>query len=93
VGALGVGESEGAEFFLLSEIGGIERGVGVLARDFLKDDRVVGLRGISLEKEREGGFGIETRFSGLGLGEERRGGGRRGRAQADEEKNQNRKLG
>jgi hypothetical protein len=51
------------------------------------------VRGISLEKEREGGFGIETRFSGLGFGEERRGGGRRGRAQADEEKNQNRKLG
>jgi hypothetical protein len=51
-----------------------------LACDFLEDDRVVGLRGIGLEEEREGGLGIETRFSSLGFGEERRGGGRWGRA-------------
>jgi hypothetical protein len=90
---LGVGESEGAEFFLLSEIGGIERGVGVLARDFLEDNGVVGLRGVSLEQKHKSALGIETCFSGLGFGEERANGGRHGRAQADERKNQNRKLG
>lgn len=84
--ALSVGKGEVAKFFLLDESGAIERGVGVLAGDFLEDEGVVGLGDVGGEVELEGRLGIETRFGGAGVGEELRDIGRESRGGTGEEK-------
>ena len=86
VSALSVGKGEIAKFFLLDEIGGIERGVRVLAGDFLEDGGIVGLRLVGGEVELEGAAGIELGLGSAGVGEELRDVGREGRGGTGEEK-------
>lgn len=70
-GALGVGEGGGAEAFFLGDVGRVEREIGILAREFLENERIVGARGVEAEKEVEGGLRIEAGLGGEGVAEER----------------------
>lgn len=70
-GALGVGEGGGAETFFLGDVGGVEGEIGVLAREFLEDERIVRARGVEAEKEVEGGLRIEAGLGREGVAEER----------------------
>lgn len=63
-GALGVDERLAAEAFFFGDIGGVEGEIGILAREFLEEDGIVGARGVGLEKEVEGRFGIEASLGG-----------------------------
>lgn len=65
-GALGAVERLVAEPLFLLEGRGVGGEVGVLVRELLQDERIVGPDAVSLEEEIEGGLGIEAGFGGEG---------------------------
>ena len=85
-GAFREGERFGAETFLLGPVFRVETEIGVLAGDFLEDERVVGVGGVGLEKKLERGLRIKTCLGGEGGLEEgigrgySRGGAKRSKA-------------
>lgn len=78
-GAFREGERFGAETLLFGAVLGVKTEIGVLAGDFLEDERVVGVGGVGLEETFEGGLRIKAGLgSEGGLEEGVRGGCRRG---------------